>query len=97
MILIRDLYNIRASHRPSVVSIGNYDGVHLGHARLINVLREQAYRLGASATIMTFEPHPHGFFSPENAPPRLLRWRDKIEKLERAGVDQIFSLRFDRG
>ena len=96
MILIRDLYNIRASHRPSVVSIGNYDGVHLGHARLINVLREQACQLGASATVMTFEPHPHEFFSPDNAPPRLLRWRDKIEKLERAGVDQIFSLRFDR-
>jgi len=45
---------------------------------------------------MTFEPHPHEFFSPQNAPPRLLRWRDKIEKLTDAGVDQVFSLRFNQ-
>ncbi len=96
MILIRDLYNIRAAHRPSVVSIGNFDGVHLGHVRLISKLRERAQEIGVSATVMTFEPHPHEFFSPDNAPPRLLRWRDKIEKLEQAGVDQVFSLRFNR-
>ena len=95
MILIRDPYNVQAQHRPSVVSIGNFDGVHLGHVRLLALLKEKARALGAKATAMTFEPHPHEFFSPQNAPPRLLRWRDKLEKLSEAGVDQVFSLRFN--
>ena len=95
MILIRDSYNVQAQHRPSVVSIGNFDGVHLGHVRLLGLLKEKAQALGAKATAMTFEPHPHEFFSPQNAPPRLLRWRDKLEKLSEAGVDQVFSLRFN--
>ena len=95
MILIRDSYNVQAQHRPSVVSIGNFDGVHLGHVRLLALLKEKAQALGAKATAMTFEPHPHEFFSPQNAPPRLLRWRDKLEKLSDAGVDQVFSLRFN--
>ena len=95
MILIRDSYNVQAQHRPSVVSIGNFDGVHLGHVRLLALLKEKAQALGAKATAMTFEPHPHEFFSPQNAPPRLLRWRDKLEKLSEAGVDQVFSLRFN--
>ena len=95
MILIRDSYNIQVQHRPSVVSIGNFDGVHLGHVRLLALLKEKARALGAKATAMTFEPHPHEFFSPQNAPPRLLRWRDKLEKLSEAGVDQVFSLRFN--
>ena len=95
MILIRDSYNVQAQHRPSVVSIGNFDGVHLGHVRLLALLKEKAQALGAKATAMTFEPHPHEFFSPQNAPPRLSRWRDKLEKLSDAGVDQVFSLRFN--
>ena len=95
MILIRDSYNVQAQHRPSVVSIGNFDGVHLGHVRLLALLKEKAEALGAKATAMTFEPHPHEYFSPQNAPPRLLRWRDKLEKLAEAGVDQVFSLRFN--
>ena len=95
MILIRDSYNVQVQHRPSVVSIGNFDGVHLGHVRLLALLKEKAEALGAKATAMTFEPHPHEFFSPQNAPPRLLRWRDKLEKLAEAGVDQVFSLRFN--
>ena len=96
MILIRDFYNVQERHRPSVVSIGNFDGVHAGHVRLLSLLKEQAQTLGVKTTAMTFEPHPHEFFSPQNAPPRLLRWRDKLEKLTEAGVDQVFSLRFNQ-
>lgn len=95
MILIRDSYNVQVQHRPSVVSIGNFDGVHLGHVRLLALLKEKAQALGAKATAMTFEPHPHEFFSPQNAPPKLLRWREKFEKLSESGVDQVFALRFN--
>jgi len=96
VILIRDFHNLRGSHRPSVVSIGNYDGVHLGHLRLISALQDRARQLGVPATVMTFEPHPSEFFSPERAPPRLLRWREKMERLACAGVDQVFCLRFNQ-
>lgn len=96
MILIRDFYNVQEQHRPSVVSIGNFDGVHAGHVQLVTLLKKQAHALGVKTTAMTFEPHPHEYFSPQNAPARLLRWRDKIEKLAQAGVDQIFSLRFNQ-
>jgi len=95
MKLIRDLHNLRSLHRPTVVSIGNYDGVHLGHRRLIQALKERASELGAQTTVLTFEPHPHEFFSPKNAPPRLMRWRDKVEALREQGVDQVMTLRFN--
>ena len=94
MKLIRDFHSLRDTHRPAVISIGNYDGVHLGHVQLLNLLKEQARALGAKSTVLTFEPHPHEFFSPLNAPPRLLRWRDKVEKLREHGVDQVMTLRF---
>lgn len=94
MKLIRDFHSLKDTHRPAVISIGNYDGVHLGHAQLLHLLKEQAITLGAKSTVLTFEPHPHEFFSPLNAPPRLLRWRDKVEKLKEHGVDQLMTLRF---
>ena len=50
--LIRDFYNVQEQHRPSAVSIGNFDGVHLGHVRLLGLLKEKAQTLGAKATAM---------------------------------------------
>ena len=94
--LIRDIDDQINARKKTVVSIGNYDGVHLGHVRVIELLKERASKLGVASTIVTFEPHPHEFFSPENAPPRLLRWRDKVEKIRRAGIEQVVSLRFNR-
>lgn len=95
MKLIRDLHNLNALHRPAVVSIGNYDGVHLGHCRLIHALKKKAKALGAQMTVLTFEPHPHEFFSPKNAPPRLMNWREKMDALCQQGVDQAMTLRFN--
>lgn len=96
MEFIRGLYNLKPRHRGCVASIGNYDGVHLGHQAVVGQLAEQRSRHGASATIITFEPQPQEYFSPEHAPPRLMRLRDKVEALGQYGVDRILCLRFNR-
>ena len=83
-----------ASH-PAVLTIGNFDGLHLGHQRLLGLLRQKAHALGLPATVMTFEPHPREFFSPESAPARLASLREKLIGLAEAGIDHAVVVRFD--
>ena len=96
MEFIRGLHNIRARHRGCVATIGNFDGVHLGHQAVIRQLHEVAAGCALPATVLIFEPQPQEFLAPERAPARLMRLRDKIEWLARHDVDRIFCLRFDR-
>ena len=95
MELIRGRQNISSSAKPSVVSIGNFDGVHLGHLQLIETLQREAHRAGVPATVLTFDPHPHEFFDATTAPPRLSTFRAKLEQLDKAGVDKVVCLRFN--
>jgi riboflavin kinase / FMN adenylyltransferase len=78
-----------------VLTIGNFDGVHLGHKALLARLRSRAQELGLPATVLCFEPHPREFFAPDNAPPRLCSVRRKLELLETAGVDRVCVQSFD--
>jgi riboflavin kinase/FMN adenylyltransferase len=94
--LVRGLHNLRERHRGSVVTIGNYDGVHRGHQHMLAAVREHAARLGLPATVITFEPTPREFFEGEAAPSRLMRLREKMEALPLYGVDRVVVLRFDR-
>lgn len=96
MELIRGRHNLRARHRPCAVTIGNFDGVHLGHQAVIRQLVERAEAHGVPACIVTFEPHPREYFAPERAPARLSRLRDKVRALEPLGVDRLLVLRFHR-
>lgn len=80
--------------RSSVVTIGNYDGVHLGHQSLLEQCRELAGSDGDVAVI-TFEPLPLAFFSPENAPARLTSPLERLRLLEQAGVNLAWLMRFD--
>ncbi|MFO1393157.1 MAG: bifunctional riboflavin kinase/FAD synthetase [Steroidobacteraceae bacterium] len=95
MELVRGLHNLRESHRGSVVTIGNYDGVHRGHQHMLAAVRERAVQLGLPATVVTFEPTPREFFKGAAAPARLMRLREKIEALPLYGVDRVVVLRFD--
>jgi len=97
MEFIRGLHNIRARHQGCVATIGNFDGVHLGHQAVIRQLHEVAAGCGLPATVIIFEPQPQEFLAPGRAPARLMRLRDKIEWLEWHDVDCVLCLHFDRG
>lgn len=96
MELIRDLHNLKASHRACVATIGNFDGVHLGHMAILDQLHRQAFDAGLPGVVITFEPQPLEYFSPASAPARLTPFREKLELLQAAGIDRVLCLRFDR-
>lgn len=74
---------------PTVLTIGNFDGLHLGHQALLGQLTRTARNLGLPAAVLTFEPHPREFFDPASAPARLTTLREKLELLQRFGADLI--------
>lgn len=94
MELIRGQYNLKPHHRGCVATIGNFDGVHLGHQCILKRLREAGDRLGLPTLAMSFEPHPLEVFRPEEAPARITPLRDKACALETAGVDRFLCLPF---
>lgn len=79
-----------------VVTIGAFDGVHLGHQQLLAQLTEAAGTLGLPSVVIVFEPQPNEFFNRATAPARLMRLREKVLALSRFGVDQVLCLKFDR-
>jgi riboflavin kinase/FMN adenylyltransferase len=84
-----------AAAAPAALTIGNFDGVHLGHQAMLAELKRVAGRLGVPACVLTFEPHPREFFAPDKAPTRLTSLREKLELLAGCGVDRVHVCRFD--
>lgn len=84
------------SNRLRALAIGNFDGLHLGHqtllAKTVNTAKDQQL----TPSVMTFEPHPREFFTPQNAPARLSSMREKLEYFEEAGIEDVFVLRFNQ-
>ncbi len=80
----------------TVLTIGNFDGVHRGHRALLSELTDKARELALPATVLTFEPHPRELFAPDQAPARLASLRDKFELLAECGVDRVHVCRFTR-
>lgn len=97
MELIRGQYNLAPRHRGCVATIGNFDGVHLGHQAILRRLREAGDRLGLPTLVMSFEPHPLEVFRPEEAPARITPLRDKARALAAAGVDRFLCMPFRPG
>ncbi|MCB1774050.1 MAG: bifunctional riboflavin kinase/FAD synthetase [Gammaproteobacteria bacterium] len=95
MLLIRGLHNLRSAHRGCVATIGNFDGVHLGHQAVFAALKARARAAGLPATVITFEPQPLEFFRPEQAPARLTRLREKIEAIAACGIERVVLIRFN--
>jgi riboflavin kinase / FMN adenylyltransferase len=95
MELVRGLHNFSQRHQGCVLTVGNYDGVHLGHQKMIGLLKQRASELRSAATVLVFEPSSKEFIDPEGAPPRLTRWREKFLALAGQGVDRLVTLRFD--
>lgn len=81
--------------RGSVVTVGCFDGVHLGHQGLLGTLRERAERLGAAPIVVSFEPHPALVLTPERTPRRLTVPEERAEILAELGLAYLLVLRFD--
>ena len=96
MKLIRGLHNLNRPLPGCVATIGNFDGVHLGHQHVINQLKAVAEIKNLPSVVMLFEPQPVEFFAPERAPRRLARLRDKINHLSELGIDFLVCLNFNR-
>lgn len=91
MNLIRDIHDLPDSVRRGAVAIGNFDGVHRGHARIVERLKQKANEAGGSAVVFTFDPHPALLLRPDQAPPPLT-WTDrKAELLAELGVDTTIA------
>ncbi|MEH2921749.1 bifunctional riboflavin kinase/FAD synthetase [Samsonia erythrinae] len=95
MQLIRGIHNLRAHHYGCVITIGNFDGVHLGHQMLLERLKQEGRARGLPVMVMIFEPQPLELFAAEKAPARLTRLRDKVKYLAQAGIDYLLCVRFD--
>ena len=96
MQLIRGLGNLPQNLHTCALTIGNFDGVHLGHQAILRHLRTKADELHLPMVVMLFEPQPREYFCAENAPARLMRLRDKLRYLKQAGVDMVIVAKFDR-
>ncbi|HUW76525.1 MAG TPA: bifunctional riboflavin kinase/FAD synthetase [Gallionella sp.] len=93
MQILRGLYS--PDQQPVALTIGNFDGVHLGHQALLNELCAAAKTRGLQTAVMIFEPHPREYFAPQQAPARLTSLREKLELFSMAGIDRVHVCRFN--
>ena len=95
--LIRSLYNVTPLEQGGVITIGNFDGVHLGHQELVRRVIAAARERHVPATVVTFEPHPFEFFEKGiHTIPRITRLREKFRALSACGVDNVLILPFNQ-
>lgn len=96
MRLIRGLYNIPSDFSGCVATIGNFDGVHLGHQAILQQLKKQGEEHQLPTVVMMFEPQPREFFAPDQAPARLANMSEKLQDLASFGVDYVLCLPFNQ-
>lgn len=96
MELIRGIHNILPRHHGCVLTIGNFDGVHRGHAKVVASLVEKAAHFSLPAMLMTFEPQPQELFRGDDAPARLSLLRDKVQLLDELGIERLLCVNFNR-
>ncbi|MGF1741173.1 bifunctional riboflavin kinase/FAD synthetase [Vibrio profundum] len=95
MEFIRGIHNIRPKHKGCVLTIGNFDGVHLGHRQVLQQLVKKSKQLGLPSVVMTFDPQPMELFAKGDAPARLTRLRDKALQLDKLDVDRLLCVNFN--
>jgi riboflavin kinase/FMN adenylyltransferase len=99
MQLIRGLHNLQQFKsqlkQGCVLTIGNFDGLHLGHQQVVQAVAEQAKNRCLPSVVMIFEPLPIEYFAPETAPVRLMNFREKIQALQSTQIDFVLCVRFN--
>ncbi len=96
MQVIRGLVDLTRFVNGCVATIGNFDGVHLGHRAVIKKLSDKGRLLNLPVVVVFFEPQPLEYFRGDDAPSRLTRFREKVQKLRELPIDYVLVLRFDR-
>lgn len=96
MKLIRDLIQKKTNWQGCILTIGNFDGVHLGHAEILTTLKNKAHARNLPSVVMIFEPQPLEFFSPHSAPARLTSLREKYHLIKQFGIDYLYVVRFEQ-
>src|ERR1700676_2671638 len=91
----RSIGDIPAGFGPSIAAIGNFDGVHRGHRRILGAVVEEARARNARAVALTFDPHPEYFLRPDRAPKLITPTPERLRLLSLTGVDAIVLLPFD--
>ena len=81
--------------RPTVLTLGVFDGLHLGHQLIMRTVVDRAHETGAVPTVITFDPHPRAVLHPESAPPLLQTLDQKVEGFGVLGIEQTIVIRFD--
>jgi riboflavin kinase / FMN adenylyltransferase len=84
-----------ALDQPFVISIGNFDGLHLGHRAILQTVVRRAKELNLQSAVMTFEPHPIQILAPDKAPKRISTLSQKVDLIRDAGIDLLFIVKFD--
>lgn len=92
---MRITHGFRPLKQPHAVTIGNFDGVHVGHQAMLAHLQSVARTRNLPTCVLSFEPHPREFFAPEQAPTRLSSLREKADYLRELGIDRLHVFRFD--
>ena len=96
MEVFRQLSEVPAQLAPTVVSVGNFDGVHVAHQAVVRRMVERAHAIGGKAVAVTFDPHPLRILRPDSAPKLLTPLEVKLQLLEKTGVDAMLVLPFTR-
>lgn len=96
MNIIEDIEKIDHPYKNAVITIGNFDGVHIGHQALFHQVIEKARALQGTSIVMTFEPHPVRVLKQNNHPPLITLYEQKIELIEKAGIDILICIHFTR-
>jgi len=96
MELIEHIENIKEPFKNAVITIGNFDGVHIGHQSLFHEVVERAHTLGGTSIAMTFEPHPIRVLKQNDHPPLITLYEQKAELISNTGMDVLICVPFTR-
>ena len=94
MIIIQDIETIKEPFKSAVITIGNFDGVHIGHQALFHEVIEMAEAMDGTAVAMTFDPHPIRVITRNGHPPLITLYEQKQELIEKAGIDALICIPF---
>jgi len=96
MEIILGIDQIKKPFLNPAVTLGNFDGVHLGHQKIFEKVKEEAGKIGGESVVVTFEPHPLKILSPEQCPPLLTPFKKKMMLIEKTGMEKVLCIQFTR-